>query len=235
MVSPILASETVLMLAQRKLVAGRRLGRLVAQRFHVEDLPVGPQANLLAEPQFAVEHPQQNDDAAVRVEPGIENQRAQGPRGRALRMGHQVNDMLQNLVHPNTLFCAHQHGIAGIQPDDGFDLFANALRFGGRQVDLIDDRDDFQVVMQREVGIGESLRLHALRGVHYQQRAFAGLQAARHLVGKIDMARGVDEVQLVHYAVVGAIVEANGVSFDGDAALAFEVHGIEDLFHHFAL
>jgi hypothetical protein len=25
------------------------------------------------------------------------------------------------------------------------------------------------------------------------------------------------------------------VGFDGDAALAFEVHGIEDLFHHFAL
>src|SRR6267143_1747583 len=30
-------------------------------------------------------------------------------------------------------------------------------------------------------------------------------------------------------------MEANAFRFDGDAALAFEVHGVEDLFVHFAL
>ena len=89
--------------------------------------------------------------------------------------------------------------------------------------------------MQREVGIGEGLRFHALRCVDYQQRAFAGLQAARNFVGKIDMAGSVDEIQLVHLAVVGAVIEAHGVSFDGDSAFALQVHRIEDLLHHFAL
>ena len=36
-------------------------------------------------------------------------------------------------------------------------------------------------------------------------------------------------------AVVGAVVEPDGVGFDGDAALALQVHGVEDLLHHFAL
>ena len=218
-----------------KFVARRGLGRLIAQRLHFEDLAVGPQADFLAEPQAAVEDAQQDDDAAVRVEPGIENQRAQRRRGRALRVGHQVNDVLQNFVHADALLGADQHGIARVEPDDGLDLLANALRLGRRQVDLVDDRNDLQVVMQCEVGIGEGLRLHALGGVHHQQRAFAGLQAARNFVGEIDVAGSVDEVQLVDFAIVGAIVEPNGVGFDGDAALAFQVHGIEDLLHHFAL
>jgi len=41
--------------------------------------------------------------------------------------------------------------------------------------------------------------------------------------------------ELVHLAVVGLVVEADGVGFDGDAALALEVHRIEDLLHHLAL
>ena len=37
------------------------------------------------------------------------------------------------------------------------------------------------------------------------------------------------------HAVIGAVVQADGVGFDGDAALALQVHGVEDLLHHFAL
>jgi hypothetical protein len=51
--------------------------------------------------------------------------------------------------------------------------------------------------MQREVSIGERLRFHALRRIHHQQRAFAGLQTARNFVGKIDVARRIDQVQLI--------------------------------------
>ena len=136
---------------------------------------------------------------------------------------------------PDALLGAHQHGVARVQADHGFDLLANALRLGGRQIDLVDDRNDFQVVVQRQVGIGQRLRLHALRGIHHQQRAFAGLQAARNFVGKIHVAGRIDQIQLVQVAVVGAVVEPHGMGFDGDAALALQVHGIEHLLHHFAL
>ena len=49
------------------------------------------------------------------------------------------------------------------------------------------------------------------------------------------MAGGVDEVELVGDAVVGLVHHADGVGLDGDAALALEVHGVEDLGLHFTL
>ena len=69
-----------------------------------------------------------------------------------------------------------------VQSDHGLDLLANPLRLGRRQIDLVDHRNDFQIVMQRQVRVRQRLRLHALRRVHHQQRAFARLQAARNFV-----------------------------------------------------
>ena len=97
----------------------------------------------------------------------------------------------------------HQDAPRGIEPDDRFDLLANALRLGGGQIDLVDDRNNLQVVVQRQICIGQGLRFDALGSVHHQQCAFAGLQAARDLVGEIDVAGRVDQVELIQSAVVG--------------------------------
>ena len=59
--------------------------------------------------------------------------------------------------------------------------------------------------MQREVGIGQRLRFDALAGVDHQQRALAGLQAARDLVGEIDVAGRIDQIELIGLAVVGLV------------------------------
>ena len=37
---------------------------------------------------------------------------------------------------------------------------------------------------------------------------------------------------MVHFAIVGEVIHADCVGLDGDAALPFEVHGIEDLLLH---
>ena len=63
------------------------------------------------------------------------------------------------------------------------------------QVDLVDDRDDLEVVLDREVGVGERLRLDALRRVDEQQRAFAGGERSRDLVAEVDVAGRVDQVE----------------------------------------
>ncbi len=89
--------------------------------------------------------------------------------------------------------------------------------------------------MQRQISIRERLRFHALRRVHHQQRAFAGLQAARNFVGEIDVAGRIDQIELIILPVIGLVIEPHGVRFDGDAALALQVHRVEHLRHHFAL
>ena len=119
-----------------------------------------------------------------------------------------------------------------IEPDHVFDLLPHPLGLGGGQIDLVQDRHDLVIVVERLVDIGQRLRLDPLAGVDHQQRAFAGGQAAVDLIGEIDMARRVDQVELVELAVLGAIVEAHGLRLDGDAALALDIHRVEDLLLH---
>ena len=120
----------------------------------------------------------------------------------------------------------------GVEADDVLDLLAHLFRLRRREVDLVQDRDDLVVVVERLIDIGERLRLDALARIDHQQRALASGEAAVHLIGEIDMARRVDQVQLVELAVLGAIVEAHGLRLDGDAALALDIHGIEHLLLH---
>ena len=56
----------------------------------------------------------------------------------------------------------------------------------------------------REVDVGERLGLDALGGVDDEDGALAGLQAAADLVGEVDVAGRVDEVEVVGLAVPGA-------------------------------
>ena len=80
--------------------------------------------------------------------------------------------------------------------------------------------------MQREVGVGESLRFHALRCIHHQQGALARLQTARNFISEIDVTWCVDEIQLIEISVISMVVETHRVSLDGDAALPLQVHRV---------
>ena len=82
--------------------------------------------------------------------------------------------------------------------------------------------------------VGERLGLDALGGVDDEDRALAGLQAVADLVGEVDVAGRVDEVQAVGLAVVRLVLEPDGPGLDRDPLLALEVHRVEDLAHHLA-
>ena len=105
----------------------------------------------------------------------------------------------------------------------------DAVGLGRREVDLVERGDDREVVLEREVAVGEGLRLDALRRVDEEQRAFAGGEAARHLVPEVDVAGRVDEVEDVVVPV-----QADVLGLDGDAPLPLEVHRVEVLGPHVA-
>ena len=56
-------------------------------------------------------------------------------------------------------------------------------------------------LLDRGVAVRDRLRLDALRGVDDQQRALARGERARDLVGEVDVARRVDQVEVVGLAV----------------------------------
>ena len=96
---------------------------------------------------------------------------------------------------------AGENRVVRFESDEVFDLFDRFLRFGARQIDLIDYRNQFEIVFDREVSVRERLRFDALRRIDDQQRAFTGRKRTRDFVGEIDVARRVDQIQHVLLAV----------------------------------
>ena len=81
--------------------------------------------------------------------------------------------------------------------EDVLQLLDDDVGLRRRQVDLVEDRDDHEVLAQREMDVGQRLGLDPLGGVDHEDGALAGLQAAADLVGEVDVAGRVDEVQAV--------------------------------------
>ena len=86
----------------------------------------------------------------------------------------------------------------------------------GRSILLMTGHDR-EVVVGGEVGVGERLRLDALRRVHDEHGALAGRERARDLVGEVDVARRVDQVQDVLVAVLRRVPQGHRPRLDRDA------------------
>jgi hypothetical protein len=206
-----------------------------AEAFHFVDLFVGAEANFLMQRDSAFHHAHQDHGAAIRVEPRIEDQRAERGIGRAHRRRHSGDDGFEDLFDAQTAL-----GADGISASEAgmartfsiCDLTSSVCAAG--RVDFVDDGNDGEVVLRGQKGIRDGLRLDALAGVDDEQSAFAGGQGARDFIGKVHVAGRIDQVELVIVAVLGLVMEADAFGLDGDAALAFEVHRVEDLRGHLA-
>ena len=81
-------------------------------------------------------------------------------------------------------------------------------------------------MVECKIYIGKRLRLYALRRIDDEDRAFAGRKGTRDFIVEIDMPWGIDEVQLVGFAVLIRVVQAHRLFFDGDAALTLQLHRV---------
>lgn len=131
-------------------------------------------------------------------------------------------------------FTGGEDGVVCWDGEDVFELLADGVWVGGREVDFVDDWDNFEALVDGEVGIGDGLGFDALGGVDEEEGAFAGCEGSRDFVGEVYVAGGVDEVEEVFLAGFGGVAHGDWVAFDGDAAFAFEVHGVKVLGFHVA-
>src|SRR5208337_4500907 len=180
------------------------------------DLVVGPKANPHTHRQGALEDAAEHHHAAITVEPGIKDQRPERFFRGAARRRDARHDGLQHLIHAEALFGADQQRLARIERQSVFDLLFGGLNVRARKVDLVDDGNDRQIVVQGKLGIGKSLRLDSLGGIDHQDCALARGKAPRNLVGEVDMAGSIDQVQLVQVPIASAVVKADGVGLDRD-------------------
>ena len=183
----------------------------------------------------AFHHAHQNHGAAINIEPGIEDQRLQRIFRAAFRRRDARDDGFENFFDAEAALGADQQRVGRGNRQHVFDLLFHEIGLRGGQIDFVDDRNDGEIVARGEKSVGDGLRFDALAGVHDEQRAFARGERARNFVGKIDVAGRVDQVEPVVVSVFGLVMQADAFGFDGDAALALQVHGVEHLLVHFAL
>ena len=219
-------------LAGAQLVDHLALGPRYADPFDL----VGPagrhQLDPLALADLAIDDAQQHDDAEIGIVPAVDEERLQRRVAVALGRGQAVDDRLQHIGHAEAGLGRDLDRVRGVEPDHVLDLLADAFGLRGRQIDLVEDGNDLVIVVDRLIDIGERLGLDPLARIDDEKRTLAGGERARHLIGEIDMARRVDEVEHIFLARFRRVVEAHGIGLDGDAALALEVHRIEDLVDH---
>jgi hypothetical protein len=89
-------------------------------------------------------------------------------------------------------------------------------------------------MLHRQIEVRECLGLYALARIDDEERAFTGRYGARDLVGEVDVARRVDQVQVV-FTVFPVVENTHCLGLDRDSTLALQVHGVEDLVHPLAL
>ena len=144
-----------------------------------------------------------------------------------------MNDFFQHLFHIETGLGADFHGFAAVQPDQVFDFLFHHVGLGARQIDFIQYRQDFQVVVQGQIHVGQCLGLHALGRIHHQHRPVTGRQGTGHFISEVHVARGINEMEQIVMTVSGMVDELHGIELDGDAPLPLQVHGVQDLVFHF--
>ena len=111
--------------------------------------------------------------------------------------GSFCDDSRQHVVDAQAGLCGNGDRLERIQPQIRIDLLAHALDVRGRQIDLVDHRQKLQIIIQGQIEVGDRLRLNPLGSIDNNQRAFAGHEGTPHFVRKIDMPRGVDEIQQI--------------------------------------
>ncbi len=215
-------------LADAEALGGRRLGRGDADLEQFVHRAGRHHLDLLARLERAVDHPDVGDDPAVGVVDGVEDHGARR-RGRVAHRGRDpLDDAVEQLLHALAGLAAHPQHVLRLAADETRELFRVLVRVGGRQVDLVQHRDDLEVVVEREIQVREGLGLDALRGIDEQNRPLAGREGAAHLVGEVDVPGGVDHVQGEGVAA-DLPRHPHGLALDRDAALTLDVHAIQVL------
>ncbi len=216
-----------------KRVGGRHLRREEAD---VVDLGLGGRlhrADRLALGERPVDDPDVRDHATVLIELGIEDQCASRRVGVAARRWDAGDQLVEDIGHALAgLRADPPHCVGGLSQQLG-DLLGDPLGLGAGKVDLVQAWDQLEPRVDRQVRVGDGLRLDPLARVDDQERTLARGQRPRHLVGEVDVAGRVDQVQLIRLPVVLRLVEhPHRLRLDRDPALALELHRVEHLGAH---
>ena len=83
-------------------------------------------------------------------------------------------------------------------------------------------------MFQGQVQIRNRLSFNALGGIYNQQSPLAGCNGSGHLVRKIHVARGIDQIKYI-VLIIKTIIHLNRMALDGDAPFPLQIHIVQGL------
>ena len=119
-----------------------------------------------------------SDNPLVVIIQGVKNQRPQRRFFIAPWGWNDLNNAFQYRFDIDAVFSRNQRSSTAIKTDDIFNLLLDLLGPGSWEIDFIDHRKDFKVMLQGKIYISQCLRLNTMRGVYDQNSAFAGSDAS---------------------------------------------------------
>ena len=94
-----------------------------------------------------------------------------------LRERDFLDKHIQQIPYPFSGFRTHSQYILFRTAEEGDDLVPHPLDIGRWEVDLIQDRNDLEIVLYRKIDVGECLRLDSLCRIDDQERSLHGSKA----------------------------------------------------------
>ena len=201
---------------------------------HIELRTGGHHADRVTGMHLALLDADVDDHPTVAVVITVENQRLQRLLFVAAGCGYMPYHRFEHRFDIGAHFSGNQRRIRSVDADDILDFLPHPLRLCRGQVDLVDNRHNLQTVVHRKVGVRQRLRLYALRRVHHKDGALAGRQRPRYLIVEVHMARCINQIEYIIHPVLRAVGQGDGVRLDGNAALTFEIHTVQQLILHIA-
>ena len=171
-------SGEITRLTDLQLVADIGLGIETSDFLHFDRFARMQQLHLHPRLQLTVENPDMRDHALVSVEERIKPQRLQADRARRLGRGNPLHNRFENLLDADPLFRTRRNCQLGGDRQNILQLLLRQRHIRVRQVDLVDHGNDQEILLHRQMHVGDRLRLDALGRVNDEQRPLARAQTA---------------------------------------------------------
>ena len=193
----------------------------------------GHHLNLLTRLQATVHNTHIGDHAAVRVVHRVKNHGTGRGGCVTLRGGNRLHNAVQQSLNTLTGLTRYAQNLVRLATNQVRQLLSVLIGLSRGKVNLVQHRDDGQVVLHRQVQVRQGLSLNTLGGVHKQKRTLTRSQGAGHLIGEVHVAGGVNHVQRVG-GTVNIPGHAHSLGLNGDTAFTLNVHAVQVLRLHIA-
>ncbi len=87
-----------------------------------------------------------------------------------------MHNCLKHIFHALARLCTYGNRVRRVQAHGLLNGFLRARNVGRGQIDLVNYGNDFETVVDGQIGVGQCLCLHALTRIHHQQRTLARSQ-----------------------------------------------------------